>query len=271
MATAPGATTCPSCGAGNTPDARFCASCGQALAEPCASCGTALAPGARFCSACGQPVATGRPAEERKFVTVLFADLVGSTQLGESLDAEHLKDLLDAFFNAMREEIEAQGGTVEKFIGDAIMAVFGVPVAHEDDPVRALRAALGMRGRLDEVNEQAAARHGVQLELRIGVNTGDVVAVVAPAPGEPMVAGDVVNTAARLEQGAEPGQILASRAHRALGARHALRGGGHPRPARPLAGRARLRARRRACRRPRARHPRAARPGRRPRRRSSRS
>ena len=148
MATAPGVTTCPSCGAGNAPDARFCAACGGALSAPCANCGAPLAPAARFCSSCGQPVASGRPAEERKFVTVLFADIVGSTELGEKLDAEVLKDLLDGFFLAMREEIEAQGGTVEKFIGDAVMAVFGVPVAHEDDPVRALRAALGMRERL---------------------------------------------------------------------------------------------------------------------------
>ena len=112
------------------------------------------------------------------------------------------------YFGAMREEIEAEGGTVEKFIGDAVMAAFGVPVAHEDDPARALRAALGMRGRLAEVNEGLRARFGIALEIRTGVNTGEVLAATNPEPGEPMVTGDAVNAAARLEQGAEPGQVV---------------------------------------------------------------
>ena len=143
-------------------------------------------------------------------MTVLFADLVGSTALGSRLDPEHLGEVTDAFFDAMREEIELQGGTVEKFIGDAVMAVFGVPVAHEDDPSRALRAALRMRHRLTDLNRTLDRRHGVRLSVRIGVNTGEVLAVARQRLEGRLVTGDSVNVAARLEQSAAPGQILAS-------------------------------------------------------------
>ncbi|MFY9587959.1 MAG: adenylate/guanylate cyclase domain-containing protein, partial [Actinomycetota bacterium] len=172
----------------------------------CRNCGAALPDGARFCPACGTPTAATPAAEERKLVTVLFADVVGSTSLGEQLDAERLKEVMDSYFGAMREEIESTGGTVEKFIGDAVMAVFGVPVAHEDDPARALRAALQMRERLALLNAALTASHGVALEMRIGINSGEVLAVTEPRPGEAMVAGDTVNVAARLQQTAEPGQ-----------------------------------------------------------------
>jgi class 3 adenylate cyclase/tetratricopeptide (TPR) repeat protein len=140
----------------------------------------------------------------------LFADVTGSTELGERLDPEHLREVMGSYFAAMREEIEAEGGTVEKFIGDAVMAVFGVPAAHEDDPSRALRAALRMRERLDDVNDRLMTARGVTLQIRIGVNTGEVLASVDPQPGEPMVTGDAVNVAARLQSAAEPGGILAS-------------------------------------------------------------
>ena len=143
-------------------------------------------------------------------MTVLFADVTGSTALGEQLDPERLREVMDAYFGAMREEIEAEGGTVEKFIGDAVMAAFGVPVAHEDDPARALRAALRMRRRLEDVNRDLESRFGVTLQVRTGVNTGEVLATIDPKPGEAMVTGDAVNAAARLEQVAEPGQIVAS-------------------------------------------------------------
>jgi len=155
-------------------------------------------------------VPTKRPDEERKLVTVLFADLVGSTALGSRLDPEHLGAVTDAYFDAMRREIEAEGGTVEKYIGDAVMAVFGAPVAHEDDPTRALRAALRMRERLADVNRTLEDGHGVTLAMRIGVNTGDVLAVLRPRSEGRMVTGDAVNVAARLEQAAATGQILAS-------------------------------------------------------------
>jgi class 3 adenylate cyclase/tetratricopeptide (TPR) repeat protein len=201
--------TCGTCGAGNPDAARFCARCGARLVPSCEHCGADLPDAARFCSSCGRPVAEALPAgQERKLVTVLFADVVGSTGLGEVLDPERLKEVMDAYFEAMRREIEAEGGTVEKFIGDAVVAVFGVPTAHEDDARRAVRAVLRMRAALDRLNQDLEPAHGLLLSMRIGVNTGEVVATPAPRPGEGMVAGDVVNVAARLEQSAEPGQVL---------------------------------------------------------------
>ncbi|HET7745589.1 MAG TPA: adenylate/guanylate cyclase domain-containing protein [Gaiellaceae bacterium] len=176
----------------------------------CPDCGNENLDDARFCSYCGRPLA-GRPGEaERKLVTVLFADVTGSTSLGEQLDPEDLKDVLGSYADAMRDEIEAEGGTVEKFIGDAVMAAFGVPAAHEDDATRALRAALRMRRRLDELNADLERRHGLRLAMRIGVNTGEVLAARDARPEVGMVTGDAVNAAARLEQTAEPGQILVS-------------------------------------------------------------
>ncbi len=196
---------CPNCGAANPADASFCGTCGDRLTRDCRSCGASLPPDARFCLACGAPVAEPEPAttagEERKLVTVLFADVTGSTTLGEQLDPERFRDVLATYFEAMRAEIEAEGGTVEKFIGDAVMAVFGAPQAHEDDPARALRAAQRMLARLDEVNEELVRIHDVALEIRVGVHTGDVLAAIEVVPGEPMVTGDVVNTAARLQIG----------------------------------------------------------------------
>jgi class 3 adenylate cyclase len=175
----------------------------------CPRCGEENPDRARFCLACATPLEEPAPeGRERKLVTVLFADVTGSTALGERLDAERLKDVMTAYFNAVREEIEAEGGTVEKFIGDAVMAAFGVPTAHEDDAPRALRATVRMRRRLGRLNEDLAATHGVTLEVRIGVNTGEVIATSTPTPGEGMVTGDPVNVAARLEQAAEPGQVL---------------------------------------------------------------
>ena len=176
----------------------------------CPRCGRENPGDSRFCNACGAEFEAAPPAagEERKVVTVLFADVTGSTALGERLDAEGLKEVMAAFFEAMREEIEAEGGTVEKFIGDAVMAAFGVPRVHEDDPERALRAALRMRSRLADLNQDLGARHGVELELRTGINTGEVMAVTDPKPGEALATGDTVNAAARLEQSAVPGQVL---------------------------------------------------------------
>ena len=146
--------------------------------------------------------------DERKLVTILFADLVGSTELGEQLDPEQLSSVLDSYFAALRREIEAEGGTVEKFIGDAVVAVFGVPVAHEDDPTRALRAGLRMRRSLELLNRSLEDERGIRLAMRIGINTGDVIARASADPGDVFVTGDAVNVAARLEQGAEEGQIL---------------------------------------------------------------
>ena len=175
----------------------------------CQSCSRDVAEGFAYCPYCGSallsPVSTG---EERKLVTLLFADVSGSTRLGETLDAEVVRELMGEYFALAREEIEGLGGTVEKFIGDAVVAVFGVPVAHEDDPARALRAALRIRRRLSELNERLRAESRSELEVRIGVNTGEVVATTAPRAGEGMVTGDAVNVASRIQQLAEPGQIV---------------------------------------------------------------
>jgi class 3 adenylate cyclase/pSer/pThr/pTyr-binding forkhead associated (FHA) protein len=147
------------------------------------------------------------PEDFRKVVTVLFCDLTGSTSIGEQLDSESLRRLMRRYFGTMEAILERHGGTVEKFIGDAIMAVFGIPAAREDDALRAVRAAVEMRAALAEVNEQDAARWGVQLRVRTGVNTGEVVAG-DPARGHGFVTGDVVNVAARLEQAAQADEIL---------------------------------------------------------------
>jgi class 3 adenylate cyclase/tetratricopeptide (TPR) repeat protein len=165
----------------------------------------------RFCPTCGEPVSDAASLpQERKLVAVLFADVTGSTGLGERLDPEGLKEVMDAYFEAMRREIEASGGTVEKFIGDAVMAVFGVPVAHEDDATRALGTALAMQRALGDLNRSLQEVHALTIAMRIGISMGDVVAVTSPRPGEGMVTGDAVNVAARLEQSAEPGQIRVS-------------------------------------------------------------
>ena len=178
----------------------------------CPACAGENADDARFCSQCGRTLAAGgaEGKAERRVVTVLFADITGSTPLGEALDPEDLTEVLGAYATAMREEIEAEGGTVEKFIGDAVMAAFGVPLAHEDDPSRALRAALRMRRRLGQLNVELERRFGVELEMRMGVNTGDVVVTPEVGPEVGMVTGDAVNAAARLEQAADPGQVLVS-------------------------------------------------------------
>ena len=166
----------------------------------CASCGTPIDEGARFCPNCGAAVAASPEERERKVATMIFADLVGSTQMAGGLDPERTRALLERFYDAMAAEIGQAGGTLEKFAGDAVVAVFGAPASLEDHAERALHAAIAMRQRLEEL-------FGDRLELRTGVNTGEVV-VGAPREGSSFVTGDPVNVAARLEQGAEPGEIL---------------------------------------------------------------
>src|SRR4029450_9515264 len=156
---------------------------------------------ARFCPTCGMALAPGAPAaqELRKVVTVVFCDLAGSTSLGEKLDPELTPQLITRYFPAMREALERHEGTVEKFIGDAVMAVFGVPTVREDDALRALRAAVDMRSALGELNEQLEQRWGVRLQARTGVNTGEVIAG-DPARGEGFLSGGAVDVAARRRQ-----------------------------------------------------------------------
>src|SRR3954466_10981536 len=169
----------------------------------CATCGRENPPNARFCNSCGSALAATPESrrEERKVVTVLFADLVGFTSRAEQMDPEDVRSLLAPYWQHLRDELERYGGTVEKFIGDAVMALFGAPVAHEDDPERAVRAALAIR---DWVREED------DLQVRIAVNTGEALVLLGarPAEGEGMAAGDVVNTAARLQTAAPVNGVL---------------------------------------------------------------
>jgi class 3 adenylate cyclase len=177
----------------------------------CSRCGTENPAGFRFCGACAAPLssAPSLQRELRKAVSVIFCDVTGSTALGEQLDPESLRRVMSRYFETMRTVLERHGGTVEKFIGDAVMAVFGVPVLHEDDALRAVRAAVEMRAALAALNEELERERGVKLAVRIGVNTGEVV-VGDPSQGQSFATGDAVNTAARLEQAALPDQILIS-------------------------------------------------------------
>jgi class 3 adenylate cyclase/tetratricopeptide (TPR) repeat protein len=222
---------CPNCGTENLPGSRFCNNCGERLAVACPNCGTANQPGARFCNECGTvldgaaaggtvagtPISTSgtvsvaaparvsgaAPEAERRLVTVLFADLVGFTPFAEERDAEEVRETLSRYFEIASEVIGRYGGTIEKFIGDAVMAVWGAPVAHEDDPERAVRAALDL---VDTVRSL-----GPGIQARAGVLTGDA-AVTLGATNQGMVAGDLVNTAARLQSVAAPGTVLVGEA-----------------------------------------------------------
>ena len=174
---------CPDCGEENPERFRLCGYCGAQLSRPVAS------------------------EEVRKTVTVVFCDLKGSTSLGEKLDSESLREVLSVYFSAMRQVLERHGGTVEKYIGDAIMAVFGLPRLHEDDALRAVRAAFEMGTALQDLNPRLQATWGLSLENRTGVNTGEVVAG-DPTTGQRLATGDTVNVAARLEQAAADGEVL---------------------------------------------------------------
>ena len=229
--------TCPTCGTANPADGRFCLECGSPLGG-CPSCGAANPPGAKFCGTCGNRLALpgdsvpGGPegaapsgpgdqqrspeagAEaagptERRVVSVLFADLVGFTSLSATRDPETVRELQGAYFERTRETIDRYGGAVEKFIGDAVMALWGAPVAHEDDAERAVRAALDLVDIVPVLGREA----GVELQVRVGVLTGEA-AVVVGAEGQGMVTGDMVNTAARLQSVAPPGGVLVGAATR---------------------------------------------------------
>jgi class 3 adenylate cyclase/tetratricopeptide (TPR) repeat protein len=185
--------------------------------QRCPNCGEENSDRARFCQNCATPLSEPEPASEtRKTVTIVFADVTGSTALGERLDPEALRRVMGRYFDAMAAVIERHGGTVEKFIGDAVMAVFGIPRLHEDDALRGVRAADDMRRALAVLNVDLERDHEVGLAARIGVNTGEVVAG-DPTDGQRLVTGDAVNLAARLEQSAGPGEILLGEAtHRLL-------------------------------------------------------
>ncbi len=203
---------CSNCGSENEPGRKFCKECGSALVIVCEACSAPNAPDSKFCGECGAAIGTSAappvpaaaaPSTERRLVSVLFADLVGSTNLAESRDPEEVRDLLSRYFETARETIERYGGLVEKFIGDAVMAVWGTPAAHEDDAERAVRAAL----ELLEAVETLGADVGADLRARAGVLTGEAAATVG-ATSQGIVAGDLVNTASRLQSMAEPGTVL---------------------------------------------------------------
>jgi class 3 adenylate cyclase len=257
-------TPCPNCNAPTTPDLRFCTECGTALAERCGSCGSARVAGARFCGSCGNrfadatsltatrdsgppsgisivPTVGVRPAEpslERRLVSVMFADLVGFTARSESQDPEAVREFLTRYFDAATLVIERYGGTLEKFIGDAVMAVWGTPVAFEDDAERAVRAALELVDTVRALGGPGGAAAS-PVELRAAVMTGDA-AVTVGASGQGMVAGDLVNSCSRLQSAAAPGTVLVDEttlrtANRAIAfdaaGEHSLRGKTLPLPA----------------------------------------
>src|SRR5215217_7743867 len=170
----------------------------------CPSCGQENSEGFRFCGACGAALAPARVRDVRKTVTVLFSDVTGSTALGERLDPESLRHVMGRYLELARATVERHGGSVEKFMGDAVMAVFGVPRVHEDDALRAVRAATELRDGLGALNEVLERDFATRLELRLGVNTGEVVT----GTDDRLATGDAVNVAARLEQSARPGEIL---------------------------------------------------------------
>jgi class 3 adenylate cyclase/tetratricopeptide (TPR) repeat protein len=201
---------CSNCGTENATGARFCKGCGASLSRVCSTCGASNDSDARFCSECGSALvaasaaaAVVAPAAERRLVSVLFADLVGFTALSETRDSEEVRELLSRYFDACRRLIELYGGTVEKFIGDAVMAVWGTPTATEDDAERAVRAALDLVAAVSALGQEVGAEG---LHARAGVLTGEA-AVTLGAQGEGMVAGDLVNTASRVQSVAEPGSV----------------------------------------------------------------
>ena len=200
-------TTCDACGTANDLGRKFCGECGEPLTVACPTCSTENAPGVKFCGECGASLTatpddtaeTAQPVSERRLVSVLFADLVGHTSFSDGRDAEDVRELLSRYFDTARTVIERYGGTVEKFIGDAVMAVWGTPVAHEDDAERAVRAALDL---VDAIPTLAPG-----LAARAGVLTGEA-AITIGAEGQGMVAGDLVNTASRIQATADPGTVL---------------------------------------------------------------
>ena len=201
---------CVRCGAENRAEARFCGECGAGLAQRCGACAVELREGARFCDECGTPTAAGESPSApttgavRKTVTVVFCDLGGSTGFGERVDPEVSREVMARYHALLQAVVDEQNGTVAKFMGDGMMALFGIPEIAEDDARRAVLAGLEAQTRFAAFAAEIAAQHGEALTLRVGVNTGEVVL----AEGDADLVGDALNVAARLEKACRPGQVL---------------------------------------------------------------
>ncbi len=229
---------CPNCQHENPSEAVFCMKCGTKLSLACANCGTALPAGARFCMSCGQPVSVSTPTDdarltrlvaatpaplaekmraahlsgERKVVTVLFADVVGSTALAEHMDPEDWTLIMNRAFDQISQAIHRYEGTIARLMGDAILAFFGAPVAHEDDPARAARASLDLLAAVRAFADEARRDYGIEFTMRVGLNTGSVVVgqVGSDLKYEYTAMGDAVNLAARMQSAAKPMTVLIS-------------------------------------------------------------
>jgi adenylate cyclase len=213
---------CPNCSFENPKDALFCGRCGTRIQQSCSKCSANWTPEFEFCGRCGNrlkevasadsgdgPVQPLIPQGERRNVTVLFADMSQYTPMSEQLDPEEVGEIMQDNFADLREEVLSRDGWLAKYLGDAILAVFGAPTAHEDDPVRAVRAALAMQTRMTGINKRLEGRVANALQLHIGINTGLVFAgPTTEAGGEFTVLGDAVNTGARLQQVAAPGTVV---------------------------------------------------------------
>src|SRR2546423_11202539 len=215
--TRPARLTCPACGARLRPAHRFCPNCGAPVSPATAPSppGSPATP-----RGTGLQVSPGTAVhEDRRLVSVLFADLSGSTPLGERLDPEDLRRILGAFFAALARPIQRYEGTVEKYMGDAVMAVFGAPVSHEDDAERTVRAALEMQHALTLLNDWLEREHGLRLALRVGISSGEVVSglLANDVQSAYTVVGDTGNTAQRLQSSAAPGAVVGGPATPPLG------------------------------------------------------
>jgi class 3 adenylate cyclase/tetratricopeptide (TPR) repeat protein len=202
------ASACSTCGTTNAEDARFCVQCGNPLTPSCPNCGTGTTPEARFCSACGHQLAPEEPdptAEERRILSVLFCDLAGFTAHTEQTDPEDVRSRLAEYHTRVRQDVERFGGRIEKLMGDGVFAVFGAPTAHEDDPERAVRAALRIQESVADLNR---TQPGWDLVVRVAVTTGEAIVHLSDRVDREGIIGDVVNTASRLEGIAEPGSVI---------------------------------------------------------------
>ena len=232
---------CPGCHADNREGIRFCEECGAKLELACPKCGASTPPGKKFCGQCGSPLAEAKPVHpvdysrpqtytpkfladkiltsrqsiegERKLVTVLFADLANYTAMSEKLDPEEVHQIMDGCFKILMDEVHKYEGTVDKFTGDGVMALFGAPIAHEDHARRACYAALGIQKALDAYGDRVKEESKIAFKMRVGLNSGPVMvgAVGSDLRMDYTAVGDTVNLASRMETLADPGAILVSK------------------------------------------------------------